>query len=158
MVVIALGGAVYAWDHHRKPAATPRDALGTCSSASPTTAPLVLPSPSQVRLVLLNGTSRNGLAKSVGQALTARGFVVVEAATAPAALPGASRVVWGPGAQPAAMLLAEQLTGAQVTADPGAAAGSVRVTLGSDFQRLADPVAPTARPSAAPAPCVSMHP
>ena len=47
--------------------------------------------------MLLNGTSRNGLAKSVGQALTARGFVVTEAATAPAALPGPSRVVWGPG-------------------------------------------------------------
>ncbi|MCU1586760.1 MAG: hypothetical protein JWN31_253, partial [Frankiales bacterium] len=133
------------------------DRLSACATPSPTRAPVLLPKPSQVRLVLLNGTSRNGLAKSVGQALTARGFVVTEAVTAPAALAGPSQVVWGPGGQPAALLLAQQVTGAQVLADPRAAAGSVRLTLGSDFQRLADPVTTTPRPSAAPSPCVSMH-
>jgi hypothetical protein len=110
-----------------------------------------------VRVVLLNGTSRNGLAKSVGEALTARGFVVTEAANAPAALPGPSQVVWGPGGQPAALLLAQHFAGARVMADPRAAAGSVRVTLGSDFQQLSDPVSPSPVASPSASPCVSMH-
>ena len=157
LVVAALGVAGVVWDRNREPDAAPREVVSSCPSASATTAPVTLPSPSQVRLVLLNGTSRNGLAKAVGQALTARGFVVTEAATAPAALPGPSRVVWGPGGEPAALVLAQHVPGAQVVADSRAAAGSVQVTLGSDFQRLADPVAPTASPTPGPSACVSMH-
>ena len=111
--------------------------------------------------MLLNGTSRNGLAKSVGQALTARGFVVSEAATAPAALAGPSRIVWGPGAQPGAMLLAQQVAGSVLVAAPAAAPNSIQLTLGSDFQALADPAtAATASPdpTVSPSPCASIVP
>ena len=109
--------------------------------------------------MLLNGTSRNGLAKSVGQALTARGFVVLDAANAPAALPGPSRVAWGAGAQPAATRVGQYVLGSQLVSDPHLAAGAVQVTLGSDFQRLASPAElataePFHVPSPSPSPCV----
>jgi hypothetical protein len=161
LIAVAAGVVAYAVHRHDGGPASQTLQPTACASATPSAVPIVLPQPSEVSLVLLNGTSRNGLAKSVGQALTARGFVVADAATAPAALPGASRIVWGPGGQPGAMLLAQQVTGAQLVGDPKAPANSVQLTLGSDFQQLADPVAAATAepvPSTSPSRCASIRP
>jgi hypothetical protein len=92
-----------------------------------------------VRLVLLNGTPRNGLAQQVGTQLRARGFVVVRQDNAPAALAGPSLISYGAGAQGAATVLARNVYGARVQAAPGARPGTLQLVLGGDFRRLATP-------------------
>jgi hypothetical protein len=109
--------------------------------------------------VLLNGTSRNGLANSVKAELLARGFAGVEAANAPAALPGPSQVAYGPGGLPAATVVSRHVLGSVTVSDPAAKAGSVQVTLGSDYRRLATPselatAVPLHVPSPSASPCV----
>ena len=105
-------------------------------------------------MLLLNGTSRNGLATSVKRELVARGFTQVEAATAPAALPGPSQVVYGPGGLPAATEVMRHILDAVPVSDPTAAAGSIKVTLGSDYRRLATPAEVAARSLGGPPPVV----
>jgi hypothetical protein len=131
-----------------------------CTTAGPTATstaaarPVVLPRPQQVRLALLNGTSRNGLAKTVGDQLAARGFVVMTQANAPAALTGPSQVAFGAGADPAAALVARWILGSTTVSNPRVARGTVQVTLGSAFQRLATPAeaAAPAQPTGSPTP------
>lgn len=121
---------------------------------------MALPTPGQVRVELLNGTSRNGLAKTVGRELEGRGFVVPVKANAPAALPGPTRVVWGPGAEDEAALVASHIAGSMTVSEPQARAGSVQVTLGNAFRRLATAAeAVAAQPKSTPiaVPCVSMR-
>jgi hypothetical protein len=140
----------------QQPCTTPT--LTAPSAPSGTTAsPAPLPKPQQVRLVLLNGTSRNGLAKTIGDQLAAQGFVVTAQANAPAALSGASTVSYGPTGAPAATVLSRWVVGSRLVPSPAAPRGSVTVVLGSAFQRLATPAEaaaadrPVATPSAAPA-------
>lgn len=130
-----------------------------CPTASPTPA-AVLPEPGQVRVVVLNGTPRVGLAKVVAEQLAARGFVVVRQDNYPSAQPGASVVTYAPGAADAATVLAREVAGARVSATGTAPAGTVQVVLGADFRRLATraevaaaaarPLITTASPSARP--------
>jgi len=120
-----------------------------CPTSTPVASAL---KPSDVTLSLLNGTSRNGLAKQVLAQLTARGFVVTSADTAPAALPGPTQVVWGPGALPKASLLAEHLGVTQLVKDPLAAEDFVQATLGDAFTRL---VTPPVKPAPTPSTCAS---
>lgn len=151
MLLLAAAAAV-GWFLTRDRPATParQAAVHRCPTVSPAPAPL---QPSQVPLVLLNGTSRNNLAKTVGAQLLARGFAKVDAANAPAALPGASQVAYGPGGLPAAALVSRYVLGAQTVSDPSLPAGAVQVTLGSDFRRLASPAEAAPAPSATPSPC-----
>jgi hypothetical protein len=125
----------------------------TASAASPSpaaappvqaaTAPLVLPAPGQVQMVLLNGSGRDLLARTVGNELAARGFRVAGMGNAPG-LTGPSKVSFGPGARPAATLVAAQLLGAQLVPVPTAAKGAVDVVLGTGFERLRTPAEATA--------------
>jgi hypothetical protein len=55
---------------------------------------------------------------------------------APSALVGASRISYGPGARPAALLVSAHVLGAVVVPQPAAPPGSVDVVLGSGFVRL----------------------
>ena len=131
-----------------------------CPSPSPTPSPVALPLPAQVRVELLNGTSRNGLALAVGRELEGRGFVVPVKANAPAALPGPTRVVWGPGAEAEAALVASHIAGSMTISEPQAKAGSVQVTLGNAFLRLASTAeVAAAQPKSTPTAltCVSMR-
>ena len=129
-----------------------------CPSSSPTVSATREPEPGQVRLSLLNGTSRNGLATQVAAALSARGFVLLSQGTAPAALSGPSRITYGPGAQAQADVLARHVVGSVVDTDPRLAPGTVLLVLGEDFARLATPAEassppPAARASASARPC-----
>lgn len=124
-------------------------------TVSPTPVPVqrvVLPRPQQVSLTVLNGTSRDGLAKTIGDRLAALGFVVTDQANAPAALAGASTVTFGTGAEPAGTLVSRWVLGSRLIGNPKAPPGSVQVVLGSGFQRLATPaeVAAASRPAVTP--------
>lgn len=121
--------------------ASVRPDSGPGATRLPSASPLVavrLPDPGQVKLALLNGTARNGLARSVGNALAARGFRVSGMGNA-GTLAGATRVFFGPGGRPAATLAVGHVLGAQLIAMPDAPADSVRVVLGTSFVRLRTP-------------------
>ena len=148
-MVVLLAAAAVAWFLRRDDSpASQSQTLRSCPTPSVTASPAPLPAPNQVRFVLLNGTARNGLAQQVGQALTARGFVVLREDNAPAALAGPSVVSYGPGAVPAATLLTRHVLGARAVSVPHARAGAVQVVLGSDFRRLATPAEVTAAAAA----------
>lgn len=141
--------------------ATPPKTCPTAAAPSKTTAkppakPLALPAPKQVSLVLLNGTPRNGLVKTVGDQLAAAGFVVTGQGNAPAALPGASTVTFGTGGSLAGTLVSHWILGSRLVGDPKVAPGTVRVVLGSTFRRLATPAeaAADAKPAAGTSPVV----
>jgi hypothetical protein len=156
-LLVAVGaGAAYELRHDDVPVATRGPAARACptpaqqQAAQQPVVPAALPKAQQVRLVLLNGTDRNGLAKTVGDQLAAQGFVVMAQGNAPAALIGASTVTFGTGAEPAATLLARWVLGARLVGNPRAPRGSLQVVLGSAFQRLASPVEVAAAGRSAP--------
>lgn len=120
----------------------PLASLASCPTPSPTPTPaaaVVLPQPAQVRLTVLNGTPRQGLAKTVRDQLVLRRFVVLSEGNSPAALAGPSTVSYGPGGQPAATLLAHHVRGAKLVSSARLGAGAVQLVLGGDFARLATP-------------------
>lgn len=135
----------------QQPSATP------CPSAVPRQQPsavVAVPANSAVHLVVLNGTPRSGLAKTVADQLAAQGFVVTGQGNAPRPLVGGSTVVFGTGGQPAATLLSRWVQGSRLVGNPKAAPGSVQVVLGTTYQRLSTPaeVAAAGRAPAVPSP------
>jgi hypothetical protein len=112
---------------------TPVPAAARPAAAQPA---VVLPVPGQVQLRLLNGTGRNGLARTVGNELARRGFRVAGMGNAPKPLTGATRIAFGPGARPAATLVGVHVIGGQLVPVATAPRGSVDVVLGSSFVRL----------------------
>ena len=134
-----------------------RLASGPCGTPAPAALRLVssrrtaaqpvaqaLPAPAAVRLRLFNGTARDGLARTVGEALAARGFAVLSTVNAPGPLPGRSQVRFGPGGRPGATLLSAHVSGSTIVPVPGAPRGSVELVLGSAFVRLRTPAEVTA--------------
>lgn len=114
------------------------------ASASPAAAPapvaaVRLPAPAQVSLRLLNGTGHSLLARAVGNELARRGFKVSAIGNAPRPLVGASRVYYGPGGRPAALLVSASVLGSTVQPVPNAAPRAIDVVLGSRFVRLRTP-------------------
>jgi hypothetical protein len=166
VLVVAIGGGSFLLrreDNKAGAATTPHPCRTTVSaSAAPIAAPpaaVRLPPPSQVALRLLNGTGRNRLAQLVGNELARRGFRVSGMGNAPSALQGASRVTYGAGARPAALLVSAHVLGAVVVPLPSLPPGTVDVVLGSGFVRLRTPAevagyvrALPSGPGAAPAP------
>ena len=147
LVLLAGGGAVaYALQRDDRGAAA-RVALLPCPAA-PTTSPAnqpaqpspaALPQPREVRLLLLNGTKRDGLGRNIGNQLAARGFVVSGTGNAHALLTGPSQVTYGPGALPAAQLVGMHVFGVTLVDAPRTARGSLQLVLGSGFARLRTP-------------------
>jgi hypothetical protein len=167
LLVAAGAGAAYAL--RQDDGSVPQRLASTpCPSPSPTPAAsttatvpakaVQLPQPQQVRLTVLNGTSRSFLAKTVGDQLAARGFVVTGQANAAAALTGASTVTFGPGAGPAATVVSHWVLGARAVGSAKATPGSVQLVLGSSFTRLATPAEAAAAARALPTPSPSASP
>lgn len=162
LLLVVAGGATYllrrddtAAPSRRQATAqltTPATSCATPSAPQAPAAPVVLPPPTAVRLVLLNGTPRNGLGATVGGELAARGFTVAGTGNAPRPQVGPTSIVVGPNAQPAAMLLSRTFLDATVTTDAKAAPGSVQVVLGSAYTRLRTPAEVAALGATAPAP------
>ncbi len=157
VVAVLLLAAGAAWFLKRDDRPVSKAANCVTTPAPSASAVATLPTASQVRLALLNGTGRNGLARQVGALLVARGYVVPTQDNAPSAQAGPSVITYGPGAEAAATVLAREVPGARVLSAPTAPSGSLRLVLGADFQRLATPaevaavVTASARPSAVPA-------
>lgn len=148
--VAAIGGGAYALRRDdgaaqqrlaQPPASRCPTAAATPSPASPAARPpaLVLPAPGTVTFRLLNGTPRDGLGRSLGEALAARGFRVASTGNAPKALSGPSKVYFGPGARPAAQLVAIHVIGAELAPVPTAPRGAVDLVIGTGFARLRTP-------------------
>jgi hypothetical protein len=159
VVLLVAAVAVGAYLLHREDDGAGRvTQAARCPSAAPVpspkapTRPVALPAPRSVKLTLLNGTARSGLARTVGDELARRGFTVGGMGNAPRPLTGATVVSYGPGSAPAAQTVAAQLLGARIAPRPGAP--GVEVTLGSGFARLRTPaeVAAYTRALLSPAP------
>lgn len=128
---------------HRGAEATPR-ATAPTKSASPcptptASTPTVLPKPALVTLVVLNSTSRSGLAGGARTALIADGFRVPAQATNDGAaygghgeVAGVAEIRFGPAQRSAAALVAFYLPGATMV-PTDSSAGSVIVSLGAKF-------------------------
>jgi hypothetical protein len=146
VAVLAVAAGAYAL-HHRGGSPAPVAASTPCPSpqASPlpklakAAAPVRLPAAGQVSLRLLNGTGRDRLARVVGDELARRGFHVAGMGNAPRPLAGPSRVYYGPGGRPAALLVTAHVLGATVQPVPTAAHGAIDVVLGSAFVRVRTP-------------------
>jgi hypothetical protein len=181
LAVAGIAAATYAYEQNNQDTAESSPPVA-CASSVPSTAPsakpapaaaakvtaIRLPAPGQVSLRLLNGTGRDRLARGVAVELARRGFRVTQTGNAPRPLTGASRVYYGPGGRPAALLASAHVLGSSVVPVPSAARGAVDVVLGSTFVRLRAPAEVTAyvhqltttgvpapRPSAKPAPSPS---
>jgi hypothetical protein len=115
---------------------TPSPAVSASPGAPAKAVAVRLPAPGQVALRLLNGAGRDKLAKAVGDELARRGFKVTATGNAPRPLVGASRVYYGPGGRPAALLASAHVLGSSVVPVPKAGRGAVDVVLGSTFVRL----------------------
>jgi LCP family protein required for cell wall assembly len=92
--------------------------------------------PAQVKVNVLNGTSTPGLAQRAGDQLTARGYSVLKVATATGAAPSHTEVRFGTGADQQAAALAQVVPDSKPVADQSAAAGTVDLVLGPDWQGL----------------------
>ena len=177
LAVLAVAGGTYALQQRANDDGDDAAAPVTCVSAKPAKAaatkppvrvtPVRLPAPGQVSLRLLNGTGRDGLARNVANELARRGFRVPYTGNAPRPLAGASRVYYGPGGRPAALLVSAHVLGSSVVPVPSAGHGAVDVVLGSAFGRLrtaaetsayarqltttgVPPATPAAKPAASP--------
>ena len=150
LLVLAVAGGAYAYTQRDD------DEVGSVAQASACPSPVatraaakpvkpvkpvavVLPAPGKVRFRLLNGTGRDGLARTVGDAMARRGFQVAATGNAPKPLAGASQVTFGPGGRQAATLVGVHVLGAQLVPVPAAPKGAVDLTLGSSFVRLRTP-------------------
>lgn len=113
---------------------------------------LVTPAAAQGTSVrVLNATNRTGLAGSVQDELEARGLVVTEIGNSQLDVPEAAVVTFPVGAEPAALAVAAQLSGAVLRPDP--AAPVVTVLLG-DAWTGANSVEVAAQLAATPQPSV----
>ena len=133
LAVAGVAGGTYALQH-RSDKVDHASAPTTCVSAHPSAAApaapakvtaVRLPAPGQVALRLLNGTGRDGLARTVANELARRGFRVTQTGNAPRDLVGASRVYYGPSGRPSALLASAHVLGASVVPVPTAARGAV---------------------------------
>jgi hypothetical protein len=144
LVVVAVAAGTYAFGQ-RDQDADEASSPAACTSSAPSPAPspaapkvsaVRLPAPGQVSLRLLNGTGRDRLARTVADELARRGFRVTYTGNAPRDLVGPSRVNYGPGGRPAALLVSAHVLGSSVVPVPKAARGAIDVVLGSTFVRL----------------------
>ena len=101
----------------------------------------------QIQVTVLNATPRPGLAGQTAEALTARGFAVLNTGNSPSAVPGPARISFGPAGVAAAYTLAAHLDGARLLLDSRADA-TVDLALGDEFVALLDPAAIALDPAA----------
>ncbi|NEC91684.1 LytR C-terminal domain-containing protein [Streptomyces sp. SID12501] len=110
-------------------------------TATPPTAPRVLPEPGRITVNVLNATPRSGLAKQAADELKKRGFRIGDVGNAPKAydkkIAGAGIVLGAKSAAQAALpVLGTQLAGAQVKTDARTSATEVDLLIGTKFTAL----------------------
>jgi len=130
----------------------------TSSSSCPThttAPPATLPKPQVVTLIVLNSTTRSGLAANVRKALIADGFKIPAQAVNDTStygghgqIPGVAEIRFGPSQRYAAALVAYYLPGATLV-QTDSSSPSVIVSMGLRFKALASKTAATAAIAAA---------
>ena len=121
--------------------AAAQTAVGKVASPSPSAV-----SPTQVNVVVLNGSPQAGLATSTAAGLTSRGFHVVGIASASTSDYTKSIIEYASSADlPAAQTLAALISNVRIRQDPSLSAGTVQLVLGSTFTALGS--SPTAAAS-----------
>ncbi len=106
-----------------------------------------LPAASSVRVRVLNGSGVAGSAARTVTALQRAGFVT--AGTGNATVRATSEIHYRSGADAAARLVAEYVTGARLVVDPSVTGADVDLVLGRAFSGLSTPTAATTTPTAA---------
>lgn len=159
VLAAAAAGGWFGWRgwHADKPAKP--QAVVVCQTPSPSPSPAAAKG---VKVAVLNGTTRVGLAHTIAGQLTLRGFAVVKVGNGrPTA--GPPRVIYAPGDAALGTALAEQVAGAQLAELSSQTSGVVALDIGSGFRGLATPAqAAAARArdlaAAAPSPAVCTTP
>ncbi len=136
-ILIGTGGIAAAWSvglmHH---------------SSAPQCVPVVVDAPARdaFQIRVLNGSGVSGAAAHVSKALGKRGFVVVEASTAPTDIyvRGPAKIFHGPDSLDPALLLAQQIDGAELT-DDGRMGVVLTMVLGGGYADLVPPPTPSRR-------------
>jgi hypothetical protein len=117
---------------------------GSTASPSPSDCPTELvsayPAPATITVNVYNATTRAGLAKGVAAEMQVRGFVIGAVSNDPKKQPIAApaEVRHGPGGEPAAAVVAAQVSGAVVVADTRTD-GTVDLALGDGYTALVAP-------------------
>ena len=142
---------VFHRDEEGQPQARP-----TCTPAAGT----ALPEASAVTVVVLNGTTRVGLAGQVSGQLADEGFVVGEPGNEPAGFAAVAQIRFGPSGLPGATLLSYYVPNAELAPLPDRAEATIDLVLGAQYpetggvrtveQALAAIAEATANPSTAP--------
>lgn len=176
LLLVVTGAAVW-WfllrDHDEAPAVAvaPRPCLVLTPSPTPVATPAAGPSflpaipaaPSSVRVTVLNATKRAGLAKSVGDELARRRFVVTRIGNDTGrTVTAAAEVRFGRSGSAAALAVAAQLPGALPMLDARRGAG-VDLVIGAGYRALRTPAQASAaatplRASPTPAPVAPVTP
>ena len=114
--------------------------------AAPVTEAPVVAAPAEVRVEVYNGSGTSGLAGTAATSLTQAGFGVTGTANADSMDYAVTEIRHAPGDGPLAAALAGAVPGAVVKELAGAAAGTVQLVLGSDFNGVGQAV--TSAPAA----------
>jgi hypothetical protein len=102
---------------------------------------LLTVSPSDVKVMVLNGSSGTNLTSQAATALTSRGFSVVGTGYAANTSYTDSVIQYATSADlPAANTLKQQFSSATTQLDPSLTPGTIQVILGSSFTKLAPPI------------------
>jgi hypothetical protein len=137
LVVLALvaAGGWFGWRtwHDAKPSSVKPQVV--CVTPTPSAAPAPVKA---VKVAVLNGTTRVGLAHTVAGQLTKRGFAIVRVGNGKGAT-GPPRVTYAPGEVARALTLAEQVPGATLYELSNQRPGEVELRLSTGFRGLATP-------------------
>jgi hypothetical protein len=151
LALCVLSGLVWYHVLSRADSTAAADSPSSCPTAgatpvvttSPRARGRVLPPPSQVSVIVLNSTHRNGLAGQVRDSLQTRGFNVTDAANdgklfgGHGVIKGVGEIRFGPRGRAGARLLHYYLPGARLRGT-STAGSTVLVSLGARFRGLAD--------------------
>jgi len=115
--------------------ATSSTGSGSTGSTSTTTPAVTINvSPSSVEVAVLNGSGRTGQATTAAAALTSQGFHVTRVASATNFKYTSSEILYGPGDQAKAQLVATGVPGAVLQSDPTLLGADVELITGQTFQ------------------------
>ncbi|MCW2494616.1 LytR C-terminal domain-containing protein [Jatrophihabitans sp.] len=140
--------------HRSDAAAHPAAANTPCPTPSATAPPRALPKPSAVTLVVLNSTSRSGLAAGAKKTLVADGFKVSQVANDATTygghgeITGVAEIRFGPSERAAAALLGYYVPGAKAVQTDSSAA-TVILSLGAKYTAILAPAKASAAISSA---------
>jgi polyisoprenyl-teichoic acid--peptidoglycan teichoic acid transferase len=132
----------------------PPASRATATTSTTTPAPVSTVAPSTVRVAVLNGSGRTGEAGTTRAALSRQGFVVTSDGSASNFNYTTSEVLYGPGSEAKAQLVASSVEGgAQVQSDPTLQGADVELITGQSYQGISavsangTPVPTTAPPT-----------